>query len=87
MAAKTMNISLTEHWQGYVEHHLRQGRYQNASELVREALRLHERAQIVRDVEDVVGVFGASDRPETKSDIAKILEAVTAVRKRAKGRR
>jgi antitoxin ParD1/3/4 len=86
MATKTMNVSLTEYWQGYVEGHLRRGRYQNASELMREALRLHEREQIARDVSEVESLFGASRRAEGDAEVEQIKGAVTAARPDRKGR-
>jgi putative addiction module CopG family antidote len=86
MATKTMNISLTEYWQSYVEGHLRRGRYQNASELMREALRLHEREQIARDVSEVDSMFGARARAEGDAEVDHIKSTVKAVRKELKGR-
>ena len=86
MATKTMNVSLTEYWQSYVESRIRQGRYQNASELVREALRLHEREQIARDVAQVETLFGASSKAEGEAEIGGIKNAVKATRKKPKGR-
>ena len=38
----TRNINLTEHWDHFVERQVASGRYSNASEIVREALRLLE---------------------------------------------
>jgi antitoxin ParD1/3/4 len=38
----TRNINLTEHFDHFVELQLSSGRYQNASEIIREALRLLE---------------------------------------------
>jgi len=38
----TRNINLTEHFDHFVEHQVSTGRYSNASEIVREALRLLE---------------------------------------------
>ena len=37
-----MNISFTDKQQKYIEHQLESGDFQNASEVVRDALRLHE---------------------------------------------
>jgi antitoxin ParD1/3/4 len=39
----TRNINLTEHWDSFVEKEVSSGRYGNASELVRDGLRLIER--------------------------------------------
>jgi antitoxin ParD1/3/4 len=86
MATKTMNVSLTEYWQSYVEGHLRRGRYQNASELMRAALRLHEREQIARDLAEVESLFGANSKAEGDADIASVKRAVNAARKGRKGR-
>jgi len=41
----TRNVSLTEHLDRFVEANIEAGRYQNASEVVREALRLLEQKQ------------------------------------------
>ena len=38
----TRNINLTEHFDRFVEHQVSSGRYSNASEIVRESLRLLE---------------------------------------------
>ena len=38
----TRNINLTEHFDRFVDHQVSSGRYSNASEIVREALRLME---------------------------------------------
>jgi antitoxin ParD1/3/4 len=38
----TRNINLTDHLDAFVERHVTSGRYSNASEMVREALRLLE---------------------------------------------
>lgn len=38
----TRNINLTDHWDHFIEHQIASGRYSNASEIVREALRLLE---------------------------------------------
>ena len=38
----TRNINLTDHFDRFVEHQVSAGRYSNASEMVREALRLLE---------------------------------------------
>jgi len=85
MSTKTMNVSLTEYWQGYVEGHIRRGRYQNASELMREALRLHEREQIARDVSEVESLFGATGRAESGPEVGEIKSAAKSAQKQLKG--
>lgn len=45
----TRNINLTEHFNDFVEHQISSGRYSNASEIVREALRLLEEHEQERE--------------------------------------
>lgn len=47
-----MNVSLTEKQKKYIATQIKSGDYQNASELVRDALRLHEvyRNKIIEDL-------------------------------------
>jgi antitoxin ParD1/3/4 len=45
----TRNINLTAHFNQFVERQLSSGRYSNASEIVREALRLLEEQEQVRE--------------------------------------
>ena len=45
----TRNINLTEHFNAFVERQVSSGRYLNASEIVREALRLLEEQEHVRE--------------------------------------
>jgi antitoxin ParD1/3/4 len=46
----TRNINLTEHCDGFVERQVSSGRYSNASEIVRAALRLLEEHEQEREV-------------------------------------
>jgi len=47
-----MNVSLTKKQEDYISSQLKSGDYQNASELVRDALRLHEiyRHKVINDL-------------------------------------
>ena len=45
----TRNINLTEHFHHFVEHQVSSGRYSNASEIVREGLRLLEEQEQERE--------------------------------------
>ena len=45
----TRNINLTEHFDHFVAHQVSSGRYSNASEIVREALRLLEEQEQERE--------------------------------------
>ncbi len=44
-----MNFSLGRHFEEYVRGKVESGRYNNASEVIRDALRLHEEQEILRD--------------------------------------
>jgi antitoxin ParD1/3/4 len=44
-----MNFSLGTHFEDYVRNKVESGRYNNASEVIREALRLHEEQEAVRE--------------------------------------
>ena len=46
----TRNINLTDHWHDFVERQVASGRYSNASEIVRDALRLLEEQEQEREV-------------------------------------
>ncbi len=59
------------------------GRYQDESEVVREALRRMEAAELADELKQFQLAFaGGQDRPETKEDIQRIEAAVRAGRKR-----
>ena len=45
-----MNVSLGQKWQKFVHEKLESGDYQNASEVVRDALRLLERQDLLRKI-------------------------------------
>ncbi len=47
-----MNVSLTDKQQRYISEQVKSGDYQNASELVRDALRLHQiyREKVLQDL-------------------------------------
>jgi antitoxin ParD1/3/4 len=45
----TRNINLTEHWDQFVQRQVSTGRYSNASEIVRDALRLLEEQEQERE--------------------------------------
>jgi antitoxin ParD1/3/4 len=45
----TRNINLTEHFNAFVERQVSSGRYSNASEIVRDALRLLEEQEQIRE--------------------------------------
>lgn len=42
-----MNLNLGEQWEDYVRRRVESGRYNSASELIRESLRLHEEKELL----------------------------------------
>ncbi|MBE9490245.1 MAG: type II toxin-antitoxin system ParD family antitoxin [Bacteroidetes bacterium] len=61
-----MNISLTKKQETYIANQLKSGDFQNASELVRDALRLHEvyRHRVINDLKAEIekGWAGATSK-------------------------
>ncbi len=73
-----MNVSITEKQKDYIQAQIDGGDYQNASELVRDALRLH---QIYRDkvIEDLRAEIAKGwDGPPSTRDVLQILKDKTA---------
>ncbi len=74
-----MNVSLTEKQEKYIASQITSGDYQNASELVRDALRLHEvyRQKVIDDLRLAIakGWDGASS-DKSVLDILKQKQAV-----------
>ena len=58
-----MNVSLTEKQEKYIIAQIKSGDYQNASELVRDALRLHQvyRNRIIAELRDEIAKGWESD--------------------------
>lgn len=70
-----MNVSLTDKQQNYIASQIKAGDYQNASELVRDALRLH---QVYRD--KVIGELRAEiekgwNAPASERTVQDIIKA------------
>jgi len=64
----TMNVALTAHWESFIKQLIGTGRYNNASEVVRAALReLHEKEGEVFPAGSLKHLYtGAENRAETK---------------------
>jgi putative addiction module CopG family antidote len=83
MATRKIHISLPGELNGFVERKVSGGRYQDASELVRDALRRMEAAELADDLREFERAFaGGHDRPETAEDILRVEAAVKTARKR-----
>jgi len=69
-----MNVSLTKKQEDYIAEQIKSGDFQNASELVRDALRLHElyRHKVINDLKTEIekGWSGAASKRSVK-DILK----------------
>ncbi len=82
MASKTIEVLLPGELSGYVQRMVKGGRYQDASEVVREALRRMEAAELADEVKQFERAFaGGHDRLETEDDIQRVEAAVHAGRK------
>lgn len=70
-----MNISFTEKQEKYIASQVKQGDFQNASEVVRDALRLHElyRQRIVEELS--AEIAKGWDSPASKRSIKDIIKA------------
>ena len=81
MATNTIEVSLPPRLNGYVEQKIKDGRYENAAEVVREALRRMEANELSEELAQFERAFaGGHDRPETEEDIKRIEAAVRAGR-------
>jgi len=68
-----MNISLTEKQEAYIASQIESGDFQNASELVRDALRLHEvyRHRVVEDLRaEIAKGWGGETSSRSAKEIA-----------------
>ena len=83
MATRGIRILLPEELKGFIERTVERGRYENASEVVREALRRMEVAELREELRQFEQAFaGGHDRSETDADIERVEAAVQAGRKR-----
>jgi putative addiction module CopG family antidote len=83
MASKTIEVSLPGELSGYVQRMVKGGRYQDASEVVRAALRRMEAAELADELKQFDRAFaGGLDRSETEEDIQRVEAAVQAGRKK-----
>jgi putative addiction module CopG family antidote len=83
MAIRTIHVLLPGELNGFVERKISGGRYHDASEVIRDALRRMEAAELAEDLRDFERAFaGGRDRPETAGDIHRVQAAVKTARKR-----
>jgi putative addiction module CopG family antidote len=83
MASKTIQISFPGELKGYIQRMVSGGRYQDESEVVREALRRMEAAELADELEQFDRAFaGGKHCSETEEDVQRVESAVRAGRKR-----
>ena len=72
-----MNVSLTKKQEDYIAAQLASGDYQNASELVRDALRLHElyRHKVINDLK--AEIEKGWNSPDSKRSVRDIIASKT----------
>ncbi len=72
-----MNISFTDKQEKYIAAQLESGDYQNASEVVRDALRMHEiyRNKVLEELR--AEIMKAWDAPVSKRNVQDIIKAKT----------
>ena len=77
-----MNISFTQKQEEYISSQVKQGDYQNASEVVRDALRLHEvyRHRVIEELR--AEIAKGWEGPASKRNVQDIINTKTAKRKR-----
>ncbi len=73
-----MNVSFTEKQEKYIAEQIKSGDFQNASEVVRDALRLHAtlRNRMIEDLRKEIGKGWSG--PTSKRSVRDIIEARTA---------
>jgi putative addiction module CopG family antidote len=83
MATRTIHVSLPGELNGFVERKVSGGRYQDASEVIRDALRRMEAAESAENLQEFERAFaGGHDRRETANDIVRVEAAVKSARNR-----
>jgi putative addiction module CopG family antidote len=82
MATKTLHISLPDELDNFVQRTVKCGRYQDEGEVVREALRRMEAAELKEELSQFQQAFaGGHERAESDEDIKRVEAAVQAGRK------
>jgi putative addiction module CopG family antidote len=83
MATKTLHISLPDDLDKFVQRTVKSGRYEDESEVVREALRRMEAADLKEELTQFERAFaGGHERAESDEEIKRVEAAVQAGRKR-----
>jgi putative addiction module CopG family antidote len=82
MATKMIPVALPDELRNYVERKVKAGRYHDASEVVSEALRQMETAELAAELEQFQRALASGhDRAETEAEIRRVERAVKAGRR------
>jgi len=81
-STRQLNVSITPHFLKFIRDKVKSGRYSNASELVREALRRLEQEEMV--AEQSIIVDPTTSRTQCFRDLARLNSAISLSSKRRK---
>jgi len=85
MATVNCKIALTPDLLGFLEQKVRQGGYDDLSEVVREAVRRMQEAETRRAVEEFDRLFdGGAKHPATEEDIAEVVRLQKRTRQKSR---
>ena len=85
MATVRRNIALTPDLLGFLEQKVRQGGYDDLSEVVREAVRRLREAETARAVAEFDRLFdGGGEHPPTEADIAEVVRLQKSTRQKSR---
>ncbi len=74
-----MNVSIGERWEGFVDNAVKSGRYESASEVVREGLRLvEEREMKLHALQEMVNASITEGGHHTDEELGAVLDAEEA---------
>ncbi len=75
-----MNLSLSEHWEEFIAEQVNSGRYNSASEVVRDGLRLIEKQaqldKLRKELEDAIKLGGSNTSEDVLADVANHLKTI-----------
>jgi len=83
MVTKTLQITLPDELKSFIRRTVECGRYQDESEVVREALRRMEASELKEELSQFERAFaGGHERAESEEEIRRVEAAVQASRKK-----
>ena len=73
-----LNVSITPHFSKFIRGKIKSGRYTNASEVVREALRRLEQEDLIQEQTVIADPDDAAEKIQTVGDTIQYIEKHTA---------